>query len=225
LNNGSSQSSRKTFTDFSQQHDQIKLFDSDTNLGAWKGRNYLINQTKEEWLLFVDSDTVNRTRNWFRKFQSYLLGHPEVEMFIPRLFNVHENMYWRPWSSRLDGNTIRYGLDVVGDDRNAFPASHVFVIRKLFDRLGLFDEEMFIGFGEYELCLRGILSGEPVRAKVIHDIAFQHEHRKAANEFDRSASLVRYDYDLYQNSINHESRSLESSFLLIGVGGSPPREI
>ena len=60
LNNGSSPVSRNSLGTFCNGYKQIKIFDSNANLGVAVGRNFLITHTTEEWLLFVDNDIIIR---------------------------------------------------------------------------------------------------------------------------------------------------------------------
>jgi glycosyltransferase involved in cell wall biosynthesis len=67
LNNNSSRCARNKLGEFCYKHHQVKLFDSDENLGVGVGRNYLISHTTEDWLIFVDSDIVLKTPDWLKK--------------------------------------------------------------------------------------------------------------------------------------------------------------
>ncbi len=200
FNPGCSRSTREALGRFCDQYGQVTIFDSEVNLGVSVGRNYLITHTAEDWLLFVDNDVVVKTSDWFEKFQTHVSAHSDAEAFFPRIFNVHEDSYIAPTSFRMQGNAVIYERKVVGNTINRFPGCAFFANRKLFDRLGLFDEKMFIGFEDFELCLRGILSGNPVWARLMLDIEFVHDHRRAKSEPDRRAALSRYDYEVLENS-------------------------
>ncbi len=200
FNPGCSRSTREALGHYCDQYGQVSIFDSEVNLGASVGRNYLITHTAEDWLLFVDNDVAVKTSDWFEKFQTHVSAHSDVEAFNPRIFNVHEDSYIAPTSFKIEGNAVIYEPKVVGNTINRFPGCAFFANRKLFDRLGLFDEKIFIGFEDFELCLRGILSGNPVRARLVLDIEFVHDHRRAKSEPDRRAALSRYDYEVLENS-------------------------
>lgn len=202
LNNNSFPASRDALERFCNRHQEVTIFDSEINLGAGPGRNYLINHTNEDWLFFLDNDISVRTSDWFDRFQSYALTDCDAEVFIPRILNVHENKYIIPASLRIDGNKVTYGTVVTGDMCNVFPGGASFVNRKLFDRLGLFDHKMFVGFTDFELCLRGILSNNPVRGRLVPDIELCHEHKRADSASDRRAAVMRYDYGSIENSFN-----------------------
>jgi glycosyltransferase involved in cell wall biosynthesis len=200
LNNGSSSLARSILGKFCENYKQVKIFDSNKNLGVGVGRNYLINNTKEKWLFFVDSDIVVKTRNWLQILKNYISKYPNIEVFIPKLFNVHEERYVSYRSIRIEGNKAIYDLGIENDLKNTFPGGASIVNRKIFDRLGLYDEKMFIGLEDYELCIRGILIESPVKARMIHDIELLHTHRSLKNEEDKKATLTRYNANIIEKS-------------------------
>jgi len=212
LNNDSSSSARQALERFCDNYKQIKIFDSDVNLGVGVGRNYLATHTTEEWLLFVDSDITIKTPDWLQKFAQHVLRYPDIEVFIPRLFNIHENRYVSYCSFRIRGWKI-HGVEIINDLTNTFPGGASFINRRLFDRLGLYDDKMFVGFEDYELCIRGIRLGNPVKARLIHDIELVHDHRQAKKSEDKKAVLTRYDVRLHEASSN---RITEKHNILFG---------
>lgn len=62
--------------------------------------------------------------------------------------------------------------------------------------------KMFVGFEDFELCIRAILARNPVKARLIHDIEFIHNHCQAKKNEDKNAILIRYDFNLIENSFN-----------------------
>jgi GT2 family glycosyltransferase/MoaA/NifB/PqqE/SkfB family radical SAM enzyme len=202
FNNGSSASSRQALGRFCDDYRQIKISDSDVNLGTAVGRNYLVTHTSEEWLLCLDNDVVVRTRDWLRRFARHISLDGETEVFIPKLFNAGQSNHVERPSIRIDWPRVFQDVKVTDDSTNVFPGGAAFIARKLFDRLGLYDEEMFVGFEDQELCIRAILSGNPVKARLIHDIELIHEHRRVENSVDRKTVLTRYDSGLLDASFN-----------------------
>lgn len=202
LNNGSSCSARKELGQFCKNYKQIKIFDSDNNLGVGVGRNYLTTHTTEEWLLFVDNDITVKTRDWLKKFKKHLTQNEDIEVFIPKLYNVRAKYYTPHTSLRIESNKAILNTEISGDFTNCFPGGASFVNRKLFGRLGLYDDKMFSGLEDYELCIRGILLGKPIKARIIKDIKIIHDHRQVKKKEDRNAISVRYDVNYIQKSFN-----------------------
>jgi GT2 family glycosyltransferase/MoaA/NifB/PqqE/SkfB family radical SAM enzyme len=192
LNNGSSLSSLKTLAKTFSTFEQIKIFDSDVNLGPGGGRNYLINHTTEDWLLFLDNDVFIKTRKWLDKINKHISQNKKIEVFIPKMLIAHLNKYHTHYSYRIEGNIAFPDKTVIDDKTNTFPGGASFISRNLFKRLGLYDDKLFIALEEFELSLRGIISGKPVRAKLIYDIEVVHDHRPARGKKDRDAARVRY---------------------------------
>ncbi len=200
LNNGSSSLARSILGEFCKSYKQVKIFDSDKNLGVGVGRNYLINKTKEKWLFFVDSDIVVKTRNWLQILTNHISEYPDIEVFIPLLFNVHEDSYVSYRSIRIVENKAIHDLEVENDLTNTFPGGASIVNRNLFKRLGVYDNKMFTGFEDFELCIRGVLSEKPVKARLIHDVELLHTHSGFRNNEDKRAILTRYDTNIIQKS-------------------------
>jgi len=211
LNNGSSASSRQELGKFCNSYKQVTIFDPGSNLGVSVGRNYLISHTKEQWLLFVDNDIIMKTQDWLPRAEKYLASNSDIEVFIPRLFDAQEKVHVSPGSFELTGNKANLNYEVTGDLRNTFPGGASLVNRKVFGRLGPYDDQMFVGFEDFELCLRAICAGNPVKALIVHDIELVHDHRRVKTSEDKKAIQVRYSLDLHQLSFNRikEKHNLE----------------
>jgi len=200
LNNGSSVSGRLKLGNFCSQFRQIKIFDSDVNLGVSGGRNYLIANTTEGWIFSVDNDLTVNTADWLEKFRKHVSINSEIEVFIPKMFNVHNNMYSRPYSFIVYENMAFLDLSSSDDYVNTFFGGASFICRKMFDRLGCYDEVMFVGMEDFELCLRGVLSKNPVKAKLVYDIELIHDHRAATTINDKKSAMIRYNPDIINDS-------------------------
>lgn len=202
LNNGSSLSSRQALERFCNNYKQIKIFDSDVNLGVGVGRNYLIAHTGEEWLLFVDNDIVVKTPDWLQRFTRYVSMYDDIEVFIPKLYNVQERYYSPCLPLRIVGDTVIRVGEIVNGWTNKFHGGASIINRKLFNRLGLYDDKLFVGFEDVELCIRGVRLGTPVNARHMHDIVLAHDHRQSKEREDRETLLVRYDVNQIKASLN-----------------------
>lgn len=200
LNNGSSSKNVLEFEKFCSAHPRVTLHHSPTNLGVAKGRNRLLELSKEEWLLFLDSDITLNSPNWLQQFWSSVGQFPQCEVFIPRLFNVHEGKYATPKSFSLRRNTLRFRFWKT-QTLNWFPGGASFVRRKLFDRIGRYDESLFIGYEDFELAVRAMKSGNPIQACFLPKVELRHEHRRAISEEDLNAARKRYDLNELENSV------------------------
>ncbi len=86
--------------------------------------------------------------------------------------------------------------------RPHYSGGAAFVNRQLFDRLGLYDDRMFVGFEDFELGIRAILLGNPVKGRLIHDIKLIHNHIYAKRTEDKTAVLARYNISSLESSFN-----------------------
>jgi GT2 family glycosyltransferase len=191
LNNGSSAAETRRLETAVRREPAVTLLYSRRNLGVAAGRNTLVQSSREPWLFFADNDVTMRTRAWLAAFQAHRAAHPRTEVFIPRVFSVHENGYEPRARLVLRGRELRVEA-ARGATTNCFPGFACLVKRTLFARLGLFDERMFVGFQDWELSLRGLLHPPAVRVRAMDDIELDHEHRAATRAAERAAARVRY---------------------------------
>lgn len=197
LNNGSADNDWKTLTNRFNQNGNIKFFSSPENLGACVGRNYLIENSIEPWLLIVDNDvTVKQKKSWVSIFSDFLQKEPSAEIIHLNIFNKHENQYVNPV------NVVKRGDIVSVEDSddyitNCFPCTGTIVHRKIFQTYGLFDPNIFVGLEEYEYSLRAIFSGSG-ELKVYHlnVIELIHDHIYQTKRKDRDAVRVRYNEEM-----------------------------
>jgi GT2 family glycosyltransferase len=190
--NGSSPGAREVLRQFCRKYPRVVIYGSQENLGVSRGRNELIRRSTEEWLFFVDNDITMMTRDWVVKLSAHIHDHPDAEVFTPRLFLVPEYRWASYGTVRIQGERV-IGEPAGSDQVNIFPGGAAVVKRRLFDRLGLYDEAMFSGFEDHELALRAIVDQAPVRARLIHDIEMIHKHLPPKARQDKEAVLCRYD--------------------------------
>lgn len=191
LNNGSTRRSRDHLASEFQGHQQVTVFDSERNLGIAAGRNFLIFRTTEPWLLMIDDDIVTGSLAWPDIFRAYQSRAQDVEVFIPRLWDVPSGRYAKFRSLNIRRRRLVYEK-TRGDFTNWFPGGNAIVSRRLFERLGTYDEEMFVGVEDVEFGVRGLRSGSPIRAQFMPDMEFFHNHRQPETLEDRIAALERY---------------------------------
>lgn len=201
LNNNSSAASRNRLGQFCKDYQRINIFDSEVNLGVGVGRNYLLSHTTERWLLFMDNDIIVNTDDWFEKINSYIDRYTDIEAFIPRLFNIHENSYVSYNKLTIENKKV-YHQPLTGEFTNVFFGGASFVSRNLFERLGFYDDKIFIELEDFEFAIRGIYHNSPVRAMLISDIELVHDHRKVSAVHDKKAVLNRYNMSNGEKSLN-----------------------
>ncbi|MDR7868437.1 MAG: glycosyltransferase [Sporomusaceae bacterium] len=199
LNNNSSESACRDLRLFCRNHPNIQIFESPSNLGVGVGRNALIQNTREPWLFFVDNDIRIYTADWLEVLQNHVVAYPEIEAFVPRLFNVHDKRYVPHLSMGVEDGHVKTHIAETAAS-NMFPGGAAIVSRRLFDRLGLYDREIKVGLEDWELALRALLSGNPVRTRSVEDILLVHDHRQVQDEETKKAVLTRYDEQIIEIS-------------------------
>ena len=194
LNNGSDTHQWKKLQTNFKDNETVILIDAGTNLGVSGGRNLLIKYSKEAWIFSIDNDIyIKDTENWVQKFEQFLTNHPEAKIVCPALFNIHDNTLSEQLTIYKTGKNIEVKT---GDFAitNCFPGGGSIVHRSIFEQYGLFDEEMFVGFEDYEFAIRAMLSGKgELRAYHNKDIELVHHHRFQKSSNDKEAVRQRYN--------------------------------
>lgn len=200
LNNGSDEQQLKKLQQTFLNNNQVQIFDVGQNLGVSGGRNFLIKNTKAPWLFSVDNDITIQPSDWLTHFFNYLQLNPEVQILAPKIYNVHEQMYSEQLKVKLENKKvlIETGSFPV---TNCFPGGASIIKRTVFEQYGLLDEEMFIGFEDYEYALRAILSARG-SFEVYHLDAIEliHDHQYQKSSVDKKAVRQRYNEKLLNAS-------------------------
>lgn len=199
LNNGSSESSTTELLDYVKAFENVHLLQAPRNLGVGVGRNYLIENTKEEWLFFIDNDITIQSEGFIEIITNVIQSNSDVEAYIPRLYNVHESSYVNHLEMFVDNDQIGF-KGAPGEFTNYFPGGASIVKRSVFQRCGLYDEGMFIGLEDMELALRAIVMGSPIKCKFVDEIILYHNHKVVGNLDDKRAIVMRYNIAVQEQS-------------------------
>ena len=141
----------------------LKTIFNENNLGLAHARNQGIIESKGEYILFIDDDNViDKTMvitlfNFFKK-------NEKVGIVTPKTFYKNQpNKIWF-FGATINKYTSKakfYYPNVVDrEDRinhniKINCAHNCFMVRKvLFDKLGIFDENLFVSYTEFDLCMR-----------------------------------------------------------------------
>jgi GT2 family glycosyltransferase len=198
LNNGSNISSAKQVKDFCDQFENVEYLSSNSNLGCGGGRNYLIEHSTEDWLLFLDNDITMQTSGWCEKITAHLDSPADTDVLVLKILNVWDGTFIRPvrldiLKGKAEFSTVEKG------NSNVFPGGGSLISRRLFGRVGLYNTQLW-AFEDQELCLRAIYSGAPVVVKYADDILLHHHHEFVVKNEDKKAILARYDVDRIESA-------------------------
>lgn len=200
LNNNSSKQSTKLLLEFINDLEHVVYLSSPKNLGVANGRNLLISSTGEDWLFFVDNDIHIITQDWKQKLSDIIDKNWEIDIFIPKLYNLHENGYV-DYSFNIVVQGQKYYLyPSRSKNINWFPGGASIVNRNIFQKNGLYDKDMFVGGEDFEFAIRAILFRDHLCAALIDNIELIHDHRFARNQNDEDATRIRYSRELQQKS-------------------------
>jgi len=203
LNNGSEQTQKKKLYELYGHHERVNLMDAGKNLGVSGGRNYLIVHSTAQWLLFVDNDiTVRQEDTWVNLFSDYLKIYPDALVVSPRLFNVHENAYAKHLNVIIEEKSLKIDTGQF-QLSNCFPGGASIVHRSIFEKYGMYDEDMFVGFEDYEYAIRALLSEHGRLFVHQHEaIDLIHDHQFQKKNKDKEAVRQRYNNERMKASFD-----------------------
>ncbi len=193
LDNGSSEMQLNELMIFIDQYPNIKLYKSNKNLGVAGGRNFLINKSKSPWLLFLDNDTYLWNRNWLRIFIRFINLNPEANIIVPRLYNLHNNSFSPNLFYQIEDNEIvlNYGNFI---KPNLFPGGAVVIKKTIFDQIGYYDDNMLVGFEDFEFGIRPYFLGQgPLEIHLVNELIIIHDHSLVRNKSNIDSVMIRYD--------------------------------
>jgi GT2 family glycosyltransferase len=205
LNNGSAPEASSNLRAHFLGNPLVTIADAGSNRGVSGGRNLQIKQTTQPWLLFVDNDISLEKANLVTELAAAIGSRPNTEIFVPRLFNKHEGS-WGPFSDfAIDERGNCAFVQSETPFSNSFPGGASIISRGVFDRLGVYDEELFVGFEDFELAIRAWKQGQPLLVSRLDSVNLIHDHRVSNAEIDKTSSRVRYDV----KSITHSHSVIE----------------
>jgi GT2 family glycosyltransferase len=203
LNNGSDLAQLNKLKNTYEGNSQVFILDAGKNLGVSGGRNYLLENTNSPWIFSVDNDIVIlNTNNWVVSVEQFCIQNPDVRIITPLLYNVHESEYSLNLNVHVDDNKMRI---VTGkfSVSNCFPGGAAIIHKSIFEKYGLFDDGMFVGFEDYEFALRALLSGfGQLQVYSVDTIELIHDHKFQKNIKDKLAVKERYNKDKMKASFD-----------------------
>lgn len=203
LDNGSDNFDLMNLKDRFRDNCNVYFFHSSQNIGVSRGRNLLIKKTTEEWLFSVDNDiVVINTQDWIENLTSHIVLNTTIDVFIPRLYNIHDQSFSNYNCLCLNGNELSE-IKPTSDIINSFPGGASIINRRIFEKVGLYDENIFVGFEDLELAIRALSISKKLICKTINDIELAHHHKVAENKNDVISIKNRYSNNLIRNSFEY----------------------
>lgn len=144
--------------------DNLRIICNKQNFGFSKGNNIGAKRAEGEYLIFVNSD-IEVLDDGFMKMLDFLKNHPEIGIIGGKLKNIDGSIQFSAGKFYNLNNAL---LMLMGVERLGYlrlcPKEETYVDwisgaclmikKKLFERLGGFDENLFMYMEDMELCFR-----------------------------------------------------------------------
>lgn len=143
----------------------VRLIHLPANLGVSSGRNAGLSQARGNYIMLLDNDTLPTINN-VNELAQYLNLHPSCALVAPRLVGTDgaTQRSFRPFPGIIEKlrSALRLLPDTIPDNKiPSAPLSPFYVLgaamlvrHEIFDRIGLFDETIFYGPDDADLCMR-----------------------------------------------------------------------
>lgn len=179
IDNGSTDHSRR-FLYKEMMVKGIKFFDFYLNKGLSVASNKGVSMAKGEYLLFLNNDT---------KIDKYML----VELLkVSKQFDIlGSKMLNYNGTVELDSalSVDRFGYPCGKSGNVFYPDGAIFIKKSLFDKIGGFDEKMFLYGEDRDLCWRALLMGH--FCGFSNDSVFYHDSSSVGNnQMDKKHSFA-----------------------------------
>ena len=158
-------------------HPKIKIIENDKNYGYAGGCNRGINNSKGDYIVFLNNDTIHK-KDWLRNLVTFMNKHPDCAAVQPKILNYYErdkfdyaggagghmDILCYPFArgrlfleQEIDNNQY-------DDDAPCFWASGtaIMVRKEFFLEVEKFDENFFAHMEEIDLCWRLQLKGHNI---------------------------------------------------------------
>lgn len=193
LDNGSAPEAAQHMRMHFADNQRVRVMDAQRNRGVSGGRNMQIAETREPWLFFADNDITVQTTDWIDRVVVAINACPRAQIFAPRLFNKHEDSFGFMSDFVVDARGNCAFVATEADFSNAFPGGASLISRQVFHEFGAYDEDLFVGFEDFELAIRAWRRRKPLLVRHVADVVLIHDHRVSTSVADKETALVRYD--------------------------------
>lgn len=181
VDNGSKDGSLEMLKKYSEKHLRVSLVDAKDNLGFGRANNLGAKRAKGKYLLFLNSDTLILDNALVESF-NIIQKHPHAGAYSCRLLNSDKTFqpsggHFPTLTSLVAWQLFIDDLPFIGDlilsfhpkqhqyDRNQkmdwVTGAFMMVRKDIFDKMGGFDENIFMYTEEMELCYRLAKAGYP----------------------------------------------------------------
>ena len=187
-----------TFAMVTQTYPWVKAIDPQANLGFGRGNNVAIKKAKGKYIVLVNPDLVifpQQLEAWI----NWMEAHPDVGISAPRTLNPDRTdqdscyrfhtigipVYRRtvlgklPWAKRAIDRFLMKGMDRSKEQPVDWVQGSAMCIRRdLIEKIGAFDEKIFMYLEDTDLCRRAWNAGSRVVYTPVAQVVHYH-HRQS----------------------------------------------
>lgn len=198
---------------------KVRVVKSDKNLGFAGGNNLGFKESKGEFILFLNNDTLI-TKDFLTELVKYIKNRSKVGIVQPKILFHRPGTYLHHKINSVGSFILKSGflfhLDYGREDLNhetpyeAFSAYGACFLtrRKIIEKIGLFDPDYFAYFEETDFCQRVLLSGYKIM--IIPSIFIYHKGAKTAQKLP----IAFIQYHSFKNRLFTYLKNLDSKNLV-----------
>ncbi|MCD6232851.1 glycosyltransferase [bacterium] len=131
---------------------RIRYFKTPKNLGVAGGRNFGIKKTKGDVLIFIDDDAFFEKKDAFQKIYKRLMQDEYIGTLSFKIINYY--------TKKIERRTFPHINKKLNSDKEFettyFLGGGCAIRKEVFDRVGLYSEDLFYGMEELDLSFRAL---------------------------------------------------------------------
>jgi GT2 family glycosyltransferase len=179
-------------------YNRIRCIRSDTTLGVAGGRNRLIKEAKGDFLVILDDDAAFRNDDSLNRIMDLFDSHPDVGLFAFKIIDIIDD---KEVGIRVPFRraVIKRNPEIINSPQyvSYFLGGGHAIRRTVFDKCGLYQQDLLFGGEELDLSYRIIESGY----KLFYTPDVVVEHYPESSDRVTKVAGKRYLYFIVRNKI------------------------
>ena len=155
-----------------ENHNNVRIISLNKNFGFAEGYNIGIQEVEEDYICIINND-VEVTKDWLEPIKDRLNNYPD-SIIQPKILDINNADYFE-YAGAAGGFIDKYGypycrgriFDTIEKDKNQYQDNEIFwssgacmfVSKKIFIKLGGFDQSFFAHMEEVDFCWRAFNNG------------------------------------------------------------------
>lgn len=191
---------------------KTEIVELKTNYGVAGGRNRGLKYVKTKWVMSLDNDIyltmnpLNKLKTTISMLGCHFINLPLLDESASKIFVNGGHLYLYNSNNNIHfGGGSLFECNICEPNTEFLPSLGTFIFggaavfkKETFDLCGGFDENMFVGFEDYDFSITVFQKGYKVGNLGL--VCLVHDHKVPVNQFDVEYEKVRFSNDKLKDS-------------------------